>query len=200
MPEIGIMGGTFDPIHIGHLIAAECALVSCGLDEVWFIPSASPPLKNHAPGASSELRYEMVCGAVVSNPRFRVNDIELRRSGVSYSIDTATELKKRHPNHAFRYIIGSDRINDLQQWHRIEALASLVSFIGLERPTDTPRLDGLPLYLKQRVELIPMPLIGISSTDLRNRMAAGEAVRYQLSEQTYQFIRRHGLYGTARDD
>ncbi|RIX59423.1 nicotinate-nucleotide adenylyltransferase [Paenibacillus nanensis] len=198
--KIGIMGGTFDPIHIGHLIAAESAREQAGLDEVWFIPTADPPLKDRAPRAAAEQRYEMVRLAVESNSRFRVLDIEKKRGGVSYSIDTVTELRKQYPGHTFSYIIGSDRMNDLPRWHRIGELSKLAGFIGLERPENTLQLDGLPSYLRETLQLVRMPQIGISSTELRERLAGGLSVRYLVTEPVFDYIRRHRLYGPRNDD
>jgi len=194
MGKIGIMGGTFDPIHIGHLIAAECAREQCGLDEVWFIPTFRPPLKDHEPGASSEQRMEMVQLAVADNPAFDVKDIELKRGGVSYSIETVEQLMQRHPQHSFSYIIGSDRINDLPMWHRIEQLAEWISFIGLERPSEPIRLEQLPAHLQKRIQICNMPAIGISSTAVRNSRKKRNSVRYVVPEPVYEYIRRHALY------
>jgi len=198
--KVGIMGGTFDPIHIGHLIAAESAMAECGLDEVWFIPTSSPPLKSGAPGASENDRYEMVAAAIATQDRFRVLDIELRRGGTSYSIDTVRSLREQHPDHSFAYIIGSDRINDLAKWHRIEELAELVTFIGLSRPETTATPELLPEELRCRITFAEMPAIGISSTVIRERLAAGKSIRYRVPDAVYAMIRRHGWYGSTRDD
>ncbi|WP_028611336.1 nicotinate-nucleotide adenylyltransferase [Paenibacillus harenae] len=194
MSKIGIMGGTFDPIHIGHLIAAETARESCGLHEVWFIPSYGPPLKANEPGAEGERRFEMVSEAIAGNPAFRAMDIELQRGGVSYSFDTVLELRRRHPEHSFSYIIGSDRVNDLPQWYEIEQLAKHITFIGLERPADAIRFEGLPAYLKERISFIPMPAIDISSTSIRNRVRARQSVRYLVPEAVHSYMRRYSLY------
>lgn len=188
------MGGTFDPVHIGHLIAAEAARDGCGLDEVWFIPTYQPPLKVNAPGASSEWRLQMVREALGGNPAFKALDIELKRGGTSYSIDTVLELKKRYPDASFSYIIGSDRINDLPKWHRIEELAELITFIGLEREGTALRLDKLPDYLRSRVTMAAMIPIGISSTDIRSRVQAGRSIAYLVPDTVQQFIKRRGLY------
>ncbi|MFD1956680.1 nicotinate-nucleotide adenylyltransferase [Paenibacillus thailandensis] len=196
MAAIGIMGGTFDPVHIGHLIAAETARGKCGLDEVWFIPSYAPPLKDNEPGADSRARYLMVQEAVRTNPFFRVLDIELVRGGTSYSYDTAAELVRSYPEHSFSYIIGSDRINDLPRWHRIEELAELVSFIGLERPETPARPEGLPEYLRRKLRLALMPPIGISSTDIRECLMSGQSVQYMVPDGVLDMIRRNGYYGT----
>lgn len=194
MSKIGIMGGTFDPIHIGHLIAAETAREQCDLHEVWFIPSFGPPLKTNEPGVSGQRRYEMVCGAIESNSAFRALDIELQRGGVSYSYDTVMELQSRYPNDSFAYIIGSDRLNDLPQWHQIEQLAARVTFIGLERPTDPINIAALPNFLQKRTRLIPMPAIDISSTAIRSRANAGQSVQYLVPDSVHSYMRRYNLY------
>ncbi|MGO4109962.1 nicotinate-nucleotide adenylyltransferase [Paenibacillus sp. YAF4_2] len=194
MRRIGIMGGTFDPIHIGHLIAAEAARDSLGLDEVWFIPTYHPPLKDNQPGVSSELRLQMVQEALGGNPSFKALDIELQRGGMSYSIETVLELKKRHPDDAFSYIIGSDRINDLPKWHRIQELTELITFIGLEREGTPVQLEQLPDDLRQRVTMSAMPPIGISSTDIRSRVQSGRSIEYLVPDTVHQFIKRRGLY------
>ncbi|MDQ0059248.1 nicotinate-nucleotide adenylyltransferase [Paenibacillus harenae] len=200
MSKIGIMGGTFDPVHTGHLLAAEKAREQCGLQEVWFIPSYMPPLKANEPGVSSEHRYGMVEAAVATNDAFRVLDIELKRGGISYSYDTVSELIKRYPGRSFAYIIGSDRINDLCKWHRIEELAELVTFIGLERPAEPAQPGQLPSFLKQRLTIVEMPPIGISSTDIRNRLTAGHSVQYMVPDTVLEYIRRYGLYESRADD
>ncbi|ANY70100.1 nicotinate (nicotinamide) nucleotide adenylyltransferase [Paenibacillus sp. BIHB 4019] len=200
MRKIGIMGGTFDPIHLGHLIAAETARTSCGLDEVWFIPSFLPPLKSHEPGEHSELRLQMVQEAIKGNPHFRAMDIELARGGLSYSIDTVLELRQLHPHDSFSYIIGTDRINDLSGWHRIEELAERVAFIGLNREGTESEAGELPDYLQQRLTYINMPPIGISSTAIREAIQAGGSFRYLVPEAVFHFITGRGLYGARSND
>lgn len=200
MSKIGIMGGTFDPIHIGHLIAAETAREQCDLHEVWFIPSYGPPLKENEPGVSCERRYEMVCAAIENNPAFRAMDIELQRGGVSYSYDTVTELQRRYPADSFAYIIGSDRINDLSQWYKIEQLASLITFIGMERPTDPIDASLLPDFLQERLNLISMPAIDISSTAIRSKVSQGQSVQYLVPDSVYRYMRRYSLYESGAVD
>ncbi|OMF37131.1 nicotinate (nicotinamide) nucleotide adenylyltransferase [Paenibacillus sp. FSL H8-0548] len=188
------MGGTFDPIHIGHLIAAETAREQCELDEIWFIPSYGPPLKPNEPGVSGQRRYEMVCSAIESNSAFRALDLELERGGISYSYDTIMELKRRYPHNIFSYIIGSDRINDLPQWFNIEQLAAHITFIGLARPETPIQMADLPSYLQERIRLIHMPAIEISSTVIRSRASAGQSVAYLVPDSVNSYIRRHRLY------
>jgi nicotinate-nucleotide adenylyltransferase len=190
------MGGVFDPIHLGHLLIAETARDLCGLDEVWFIPSRTPPLKSGDPFASGEDRLEMVRLAISGNPAFRALDIELRRPGVSYSIDTVTELVARFPGCRFSYIIGGDRVNDLPRWHRIGELASAVTFIGVERPGHPVDIGSLPEFLRERVRVIPMPQLDISSSGIRALRREGRSIRYLVPEGVHDFIMRKGLYGS----
>jgi len=192
--KVGLMGGTFDPIHYGHLLAAETAREACGLDEVWFIPSYQPPLKNGEPEAEGRSRLEMVYRAIDFQPHFRAMDIELERGGVSYSIDTVRALQELYPGRAFSCIVGSDRVNDLPRWHRIEELAQLVDFIGVERPGEPIDKDRLPTFISAKLRVARMPQIGISSTDIRERRAEGRSIRFLVPEKVYSFIKRNGLY------
>ncbi|MFC6331440.1 nicotinate-nucleotide adenylyltransferase [Paenibacillus septentrionalis] len=194
MRKVGIMGGTFDPIHYAHLIAAQSAMEFAALDEVWFIPTSSPPLKPNAPLATEEQRLAMVNLAIQGEPRFRGLDIELNRGGTSYSIDTIMELRAMYPMHQFHYIIGSDRIHDLPRWHRAQELIQLVGFIGLNRPSEPLELDQLPTQWQSKLTIAPMPLIEISSTELRKRVKAGKALRYYVPDEVESYIRRHRLY------
>ncbi|MCQ6558383.1 nicotinate-nucleotide adenylyltransferase [Paenibacillus mendelii] len=194
MIKVGLMGGTFDPIHYGHLLAAETAREACGLDEIWFVPSYVPPLKPNEPGAGGDVRLEMVYRAIDFQPHFRAMDVELERGGISYSIDTVMELQALYPGRAFSYIIGSDRVNDLSSWHRSEELAKLVSFIGVERPGEPIDQSGLPSYIRERLTIVEMPLIEISSTDIRKRRSEDRSIRFMVPEKVYSFIMRNGLY------
>ncbi|QMV40518.1 nicotinate-nucleotide adenylyltransferase [Cohnella cholangitidis] len=193
MRKIGLLGGTFDPVHNGHLLAAQAALEAVGLDEVWFIPTLTPPHKPQ-PGADSESRRRMLDEAISDNPAFKVEDIELQREGTSYTIDTVTALKERHPNLTFYWIVGSDMVKDLPNWREIERLAESLTFIGLERP-DQPSDDAaLPIFIRRRLLRAIMPPMGISSSDIRRRLKEGRSIRYMLPEQVAEFIRRNGLY------
>jgi nicotinate-nucleotide adenylyltransferase len=196
MKRIGLMGGTFDPIHLGHLLAAETARERCGLDEVWFIPSRKPPLKTGEPAASGEDRLEMVRLAIAGNPAFKALDLELGRPGVSYSIDTVNELNARYPGCSFSYIIGGDRVNDLPRWHRIEELAAAVAFIGVGRPGHPVDIGALPEYLRARVSVVPMPQLDISSSGIRAMRREGRSVRYLVPDDVHDYMIRKGLYGS----
>ncbi|MBD2844493.1 nicotinate-nucleotide adenylyltransferase [Paenibacillus sp. IB182496] len=195
MLQVGLMGGTFDPIHYGHLLAAESAREQLGLDEVWFVPSHHPPLKPHAPQASGEQRLEMVFRAIDFQPHFRAMPIELEREGTSFTIDTVAALREQYPEREFAVIIGADRVNDLAQWHRIEELARGVSFIALRRPGVELDCASLPAYLRERLRICDMPQMGVSSTEIRERCAAGRSIRFLVPDKVRQFILRNGLYG-----
>ncbi|GIO55699.1 MULTISPECIES: nicotinate-nucleotide adenylyltransferase [Paenibacillus] len=192
--KVGIMGGTFDPIHIGHLLAAEAARDTFGLDEVWFMPSHIPPHKEQA-GATGEQRLGMVAEAIADHPCFRTLDIEIRRGGVSYTIDTVKEIRSSFDNIEFHFIIGADMVNYLPKWEGIEELVELMSFIGVGRPGSTLNLDALPAYLKGKILLADMPQVDISSTEIRERLATGHSIRYMVTDSVYDYIRRRGMYG-----
>lgn len=192
--KVGFMGGTFDPIHNGHLLAAETAREACGLDEVWFIPSFHPPLKDNAPSADGSHRLEMVYRAIDFQPHFRAMDVELERGGTSFSIDSIQALQTAYPDREFSFIIGSDRVNDLPQWHLIEELAERVRFIGVERPGEVIEKSLLPSFIADRLTVIAMPLIEISSTDIRRRISEGRSIRFLVPDKVHSFIRRNHLY------
>ncbi|MDI4646712.1 nicotinate-nucleotide adenylyltransferase [Cohnella hashimotonis] len=205
MRRIGLMGGTFDPVHIGHLLAAEAAREAADLSEVWFIPT-SVPVHKPQPGASGEQRRALVEAAIAEHPSFRVEAAELDRQGASYTIDTVLELRERYPDVAFYWIVGADMRDDLPRWRRIEELASLVVFITLNRPVsgaDAGRSEAeaeLPPYLRDRIVRGEMPGIGISSTDIRRRCAEGRTIRYMVPERVRAEIERKGLYGSRTVD
>ena len=193
MKRTGLMGGTFDPIHIGHLLAAEAAREAASLDEVWFVPSPVPPHKPQ-PGASGEHRRAMVERAIGGHPAFRIEDMELARGGVSYTFDTVAALQKEHPDRSFCWIVGTDMMNDLPNWHRIEELAERISFVCLGRQGEESEERNLPEYLRKRLIPASMPPIGISSTEIRRRVKAGRTIRYQVPEAVREYLERWRLY------
>lgn len=192
--KVGIMGGTFDPIHIGHMLAAEAARDACSLDEVWFMPSHIPPHKHEA-GVTGQMRLEMTAEAVHGHPSFRTLDWEVKRGGVSYTVDTIKELRRMYPHTEFSFIIGADMVNYLPKWHRIEELAGMLTFIGVNRPGSGLNVDDLPPWIRESVKIADMPLIDISSTVIRKRAAAGKSIRYMVPDRVYEYMVRSGLYG-----
>ncbi|MBP1999117.1 nicotinate-nucleotide adenylyltransferase [Paenibacillus shirakamiensis] len=194
MKKIGIMGGAFDPIHHGHLLAAEAARDQFTLEEIWFMPSHLPPHKREA-GVSGEQRLEMVELAIEGNPAFKPLDIELVRGGISYTVDTIRALHSQYPDLDFHFIIGADMINYLPKWEGIDELVHILTFIGLQRPGTMLELDTLPAFIEEAVVLADMPLVDISSSLIRRNLAQGRSIRYMLPERVYDYMRRSGIYG-----
>jgi nicotinate-nucleotide adenylyltransferase len=186
MRKIGLFGGTFDPIHIGHLIIAEEVRRKLSLSEVWFIPSYVPPHKRDAV-ITPEHRLKMVELAIQSNKHFKVIDIELKRKGKSYTLDTMKQLKEDYPDEEFYFIIGADMVEYLPNWYKIDELIRLVQFVGVKR-------SGYKLESAYPVKEVEVPLIEISSTELRKRLGKGESTYYWIPEEVRQYIREMGLY------
>lgn len=191
---VGIMGGTFDPVHLGHLLAAERALEEGGLDEVWFMPANVPPHKPNPPKATTEQRVDMLKLSIAGHPRFRLELIEIERQGISYTVDTVDQLRRRYPNVRFCYIVGADMVQYLPNWVRIEEIMRHISFIGLQRPGYSLDMSGLPPFIRQGVRLAVMPQIELSSTDIRERTRSGRSVRYMVHDAVYAFIKERRLY------
>ncbi|WP_172249604.1 nicotinate-nucleotide adenylyltransferase [Saccharibacillus deserti] len=199
--KIGIMGGTFDPIHIGHLVAAETVREELGLDEVWFMPSHIPPHKAEA-GFSGEERMRMVELAIGAQPAFRTLDIELTRGGVSYTADTMGELAEKYPEARFHFIIGTDMVNYLPKWERIEKLVELTRFAAVGRAGYELNSDVLPPSVASQIDYFDMPQLEISSTEIRERLKKGRSARYLVPEKVYDYLQRsgpHAAYARTTD-
>jgi nicotinate-nucleotide adenylyltransferase len=192
--HVGIMGGTFDPIHHGHLLAAELAREAGQLDQIWFMPSYSPPHKKPGPQASPEERLEMVRLAVEGHPSFKVTDIEIKKGDTSYTVETVELLLERYPDLRFSYIVGADMVMYLPKWHRIGDLVSRIGFIGLERPGHSLELDELPVDIRSKVTIAPMLQIELSSTVIRNRLHAGQSVRFMVPEAVRLYMEEKRIY------
>ncbi|ANE47267.1 nicotinic acid mononucleotide adenylyltransferase [Paenibacillus swuensis] len=192
--RIGIMGGTFNPIHLGHLIAAQRACEGMELDQIWFMPTHTPPHKPAPAGTTPEQRRDMVQLAVSGSNRFCVSDAELRREGVSYSYDTVCRLQQDHPDDRFYYIVGADMIQFLPKWYRIDELATRIGFIGLQRKGYSASLEALPENIRAAVTLVPMPVIELSSTEIRERRAKGKPVTYLVPANVERYMEENGLY------
>jgi len=192
MKRVCLFGGTFDPPHIGHLHIAEKVLEMLDLDEVWFIPTYHPPHKDKAETASHH-RLQMVSLMIEGQERFRVEAIELERKGKSYTIDTIAQLKRKYPNTEFYFLIGGDQVQELSTWKRFDELVDIVQFIGVERPgyqwKDAP-------YVKK----LSIPLIDVSSTEIRQRIKTGRPFCHLLHEKVFHYIKENGLYGYRKSD
>ena len=202
MKKIGVFGGTFDPIHNAHLLLAEQGREALELERVIFVPAKAPPHKRAGGLAPAASRLHMVRLATQRNPGFAVSDIELRRRGPSYTIDTIRALKRRVGADARLYfLIGGDTIGELPTWRSIRTLAKLCEIVPLTRPgAPTPRIGALAKALGEEEarallgRLIEMPLMDVSATDVRRRVAEGRSIRYLTPEIVGEYILRKGLY------
>lgn len=190
------MGGTFDPIHYGHLVTAEEALVQFSLDRVIFMPTGVPVRKTHEVVAPAEHRYLMTVLATADNPDFTVSRLEIDRPGPTYTVDTMLELQSMHgPDTELFFITGADAVLDILNWKDTDRLAGVCTFIAATRPGyDLSRFGQQLASTKLRVEVIEVPALAISSTDIRQRMAARRPVRYLLPETVAAYARKNRLY------
>lgn len=206
MKAIGVMGGTFDPIHFGHLVAAEEARVRFRMERVIFVPNGDPPHKKAYEVTGAERRYEMVVLATASNPHFEASRIEIDRTGPSYTVDTMWALREKYGLETPLYFItGVDAVLELMTWHEPEHLVELCEVIAVTRPGyHADRLSGaLSPSLASHTHLLRIPGVAISSTELRERPASGESLRYLTPMPVVQYIATHRLYGadgTARGE
>jgi len=192
-PGIGLFGGTFDPIHIGHLITAEEVRDLFGLDEIVFTPSNRSPHKPDRPMASARDRYEMVALATKSNPYFSVDDIELVRGGTSYTVDTVREFRERRGDEvSLHLVIGADLMLDLESWKDPDQLLALVTIIVMSRPGYD--LRQVPEPFRGRFEVARVSHIDISSTMIRQRVLEGRSVRYLVPDAVEAYISAKELY------
>lgn len=190
MRRIGVIGGTFDPIHHGHLLLARFALEKVPLDEVLFIPAADPPLKQGA-YAPAEERWAMVQLAVAGCPDFAASRLELDRPGKSYTVETLGLLRQLYPHAVLFFIIGADNIAQLDTWHDLEGIFAHCTVVVGARPGE---VKGGDPKLLARLRFIATPLIELSSTEIRTRRAAGLPIRYMVPEAVEAHIRAKGLY------
>lgn len=201
--RIGIMGGTFDPIHNAHLALADCALKSLQLDAIWFLPAAVPYLDKHAVSPFSD-RLRMTELAVADRKQFRVSDIEGERTGNTYTADTLRILKERCPNTEFHFILGADQLYSLESWHEIEVIFQLAVLTAAEREqtgrTDRQSFQERIKYLQERyharIERLPFPEMDISSTEIRQRAAAGKELQGLVPDAVRDYILNNKLYQT----
>ncbi|MGB0097384.1 MAG: nicotinate-nucleotide adenylyltransferase [Solirubrobacteraceae bacterium] len=195
--RVGILGGTFNPPHFGHLVCAQEAYLQLRLDRVVLIPALIPPHKpiEHEPGA--EHRVELCRRAVHGDPRFTVSDLEIRRPGLSYTVDTLTELHSQAPDNKLFLIVGGDVAAGLRDWQEPERVLSLASLaVAKRRGTSRSAVDAALHSLRggERAEFFPMPRIGVSSTMIRRRVRAGEPIKYLVPDAVADYIDRHNLY------
>lgn len=198
--RIGIMGGTFDPVHYGHLVTAEGARCEFGLEQVLFLPSGIPPHKTKKRVSLAEHRYMMTVLATLTNPHFEVSRIDIDREGVSYTIDTLQILREQYgPGAELFFITGADAIFEIMSWKDSDQLLKIAHFIAATRPGFS--LEELPVATQQwvdehqdRFHVLKVPAMAISSTDIRERVRLGHSIRYLVPEQVDHYILRHDLY------
>ncbi len=186
--RIGILGGTFNPIHIGHLILAEEAREKLKLDKIIFVPAYLPPHKDNADIAAAESRFQMVKLAIKENKYFSVSDREIKRDGRSYTIDTLKEFKRIYPNDELYFIIGSDLLKYLDEWKDLTDIIKMVKFVAATRP-------GYPLQnLPSHISTLPIRAVDISGFEIRQAIKENKSFRYLVPEAVFKYITKKGLY------
>ncbi len=196
MRRLGVFGGSFDPIHYGHLAVAEAVRVDFALDQVLFVPAAQQPLKaSHHTSAAD--RRAMVAAAIADNPNFVLCELELERAGPSYTVDTLLSLHQLEPTAQFWFVLGADALSSLPRWHLIEQLAQLTRFLVVQRPgasIDVAAATAGVAALHGRIDVCAAPALDISATELRQRVEQGRSVRYLLPDPVHAYIVTHHLY------
>jgi nicotinate-nucleotide adenylyltransferase len=193
--RIGVMGGTFDPIHHGHLVAASEVAALYNLSEVIFVPTGQPWQKTEREVSQAEDRYLMTVLATATNPRFSVSRIDIDRPGLTYTVDTLRELREAHPKAELFFITGADALTQILDWHSYEDMFSMAHFVGVTRP-------GYPLSLDERfpkgaVSLLEIPALTISSSDCRERVGRGAPIWYLVPDSVVRYIDKRLLYRDA---
>jgi nicotinate-nucleotide adenylyltransferase len=186
---MGILGGTFDPPHLGHIALAENAVRELSLDKVLFIPARIPPHKSSISVTPESNRYEMLSLALGDNPSFDITDMEFKRSSKSYTYETALELKKLYPDHELFFIIGADNILEMESWYKPDELISMINFAAANRTGFKP--SG---KFKDKVIMFEMEPYDISSTEIRNMISSGDNAAKFLHPAVNDYIKKHRLY------
>nr|WP_240978505.1 nicotinate-nucleotide adenylyltransferase [Longimicrobium terrae] len=187
---MGVYGGSFDPPHLGHLVAASDACEALGLSRLLWIPSAVHPLKGDRVRTAPQLRLEMVRAAIAGDERFQADDLELRRAGPSYTVDTLRELRARHPDAELFLLAGADLLHELPRWREPDEVMRLATLAVVSREGDALAPESpLPAVA------VRVARVDVSSTEVRRRAAAGQTLRYLVPEPVRALIERHGLYG-----
>ena len=199
---IGIFGGTFDPVHIGHLAVAERACDELGLDEVVFVPALQPPHKPHRVISPIHHRVNMLELAIAGNPRFRWSDVDMRPGEPSYTVSMLQRMQDEEPDAELAFIVGEDSLRDFGTWHQPERILELTRLVVADRPgveVDESVYEQLP-RLRDRVDRFQAPLLEVSSTALRARVAAGLSIRYLVPTAVFAYIERNALYREPTGD
>ncbi|MFN0056453.1 MAG: nicotinate-nucleotide adenylyltransferase [Planctomycetales bacterium] len=203
--RIGIFGGTFDPVHYGHLLAAEQCRERCQLDEVWFLPAGRPPHKLSQTIASGSAREEMLKLAIAGHDTFRVDRRELQRSAPSFTVETLAEIHRDHPEQTLFFLMGADSLRDFPTWREPGRILELATLVVVNRPDAplpavTPLHEALGEVAAGGIEVVTIPGVDISSSDIRRRVLAGETIRYMTPRAVECYIQTHGLYAPLPSD
>lgn len=185
--RVGILGGTFNPPHIAHLMIADQVCHQLGLDKVYFMPTANPPHVDTKKTIEAEHRLNMVEKAIENNPKFELETIEVERGGKSYTYETMLQLVQQNPDTEYYFIIGADMVNYLPKWHKIDELTHLIQFVGVKRP-------GYVIESQYPLIWVDVPEIAVSSTALRNKIATNCTVNYLVPQKVLEYIYQEGLY------
>jgi nicotinate-nucleotide adenylyltransferase len=197
--RLGLLGGTFDPVHLGHLILAERCREECRLDQVWFLPAGNPPHKQNEAISPGNQRAEMVELAIAGHPQFSVNRMELSRTGRSFTVDTLREVQAQDSTRELFFLIGADSLADLPMWRDPVGIAELATIVAVNRgDRPLPDLDALRSRLgdtvMQRIQIVTMPGIELSATGIRRRVREGKSIRFMTPRPCEIYIEQHGLY------
>lgn len=191
MRKIGIFGGTFDPPHIGHFIIAEEVCEQCDLDEVWFMPVNIPPHKQRIDLTPADKRIKMLELGIKDHNKFSICSLEVNREGKSYTVDTMKQLRQQFPNDKFYFIIGGDMVGNLHEWHEIDKLMELVTFIGTKRPGHLE----ISKVAEDEMIFVTVPQLEISSSMIRERIAHNKSINYYVPDKVGEYIKENQLYG-----
>ena len=197
--RIGIYGGTFDPVHMGHLVLAEQCREQCQLDEIWFVPAGQPPHKSETPISPAAQRVELLELALAGHPVFRLERLELNRTGPSFTVDTLQQLHELHPNNELFLLMGADSVHDFPSWREPARILQLATIVAVNRgdhsPCDFTEIERLwGTATAKNCLSVEMPGLDISSSDLRHRVRSGHSIRYLVPRSVEVYIEQHKLY------
>ena len=199
--RIGAFGGSFDPVHYGHLLMAELCREQCKLDEVWFLPTAVSPLKPQSPPASAEDRVAMLNLAIAGHTAFRVNTLDVTRGGLSFTVEMLASLKNETPNDELFFLMGLDSLHTFSTWREPQRICQMATLVvasrpGVEEPDyqELTNLLGFPTAERIRHHRVTTPILGLSSTEIRRRVSVGQSIRFQTPRAVEEYILGHGLY------
>lgn len=193
--RLGVFGGSFNPVHFGHLLLAEAAYEAANLDEVWFVPAPSPPHKQGQTLLPIKARIEMLELATVALPEFVVRDLESHRDGPSYTVQTLADLHKDDPSRELVFLMGADSLADLPTWREPDRIAELAEIVAVNRGFGDATIPAeLSDAVRSRITVVDMPACGVSSSDLRDRIADGRSIRFQTPRPVERLIEQRGWY------